>query len=103
MEALILSPPHPHLNVGTGQDPQIQFCVNNLIPCLTEESPMFFPTVSTPQGPPQVRRQGLQERVRGNSSSLLASVIKSLGSALALHGAPAPEPSTWVCWQQAGH
>lgn len=72
MEALILSPPHPHLNVRTGQGPQIQFCVNNLIPCLTEESPHVLPHRLHTSRPTQVRRQGLQERVRGNSSSLLA-------------------------------
>lgn len=42
-KALILSPPLLHLNVGTGRGPQIQFCINNLIPCLTEESPHVLP------------------------------------------------------------
>lgn len=52
---------------------------------------MFFPTTSTPQGPPQVRRQGLQERIRGvQPSSRLLSASVSTARALA------PEPSTWV-------
>lgn len=65
---------------------------------------MFFPTISTPQGPPQVRRQGLQERVRGNSSSLLVFCQPQVPRLrVSTAQALAPEPGPWVCWQQAGH
>lgn len=54
---------------------------------------MFFPTTSTPQSPPQVRRQGLQEK---NQRQFIQPSSRLLSAPVSTARALAPEPSTWV-------